>query len=232
MHLPRLGLLINFMLLIIALPVRSLDSVNDSPPTANARENRLLQGSVNKLEQGKAGSTNQSGLRVEKPISSLNGEAPLRANTAVHSSSVPILDINQSGLPVKPDKAANQNNQQGAVGLLGMYVLCAVDPNSPSYITNVFPPSLLNQTGVQTGDLLIQINGTSTFNYLHTAHPIKPGATIQLKIEHQGETKTVSAKLSDMRTFVPFLGAYGQWMKENASFLKEHHDQYRGCGLL
>jgi predicted metalloprotease with PDZ domain len=116
--------------------------------------------------------------------------------------------------------------------MLGIYALCALDAASPCYITNVFPTSQLVQCGVQSGDLLLQINGKSPFDYLHTAHPTNPGATISITFQHESITKTVSVKLSDMRTFVPFLQSYSQWQKSHMPFLKEQHDKYRGCALI
>jgi hypothetical protein len=235
----QLALLIIVTSLIVAQPVWSEDA-QKVDPAAN-RDNRLLRGSVEDAEQRKLqGSTNESTLRISRPSADLNGEQALRAKTPTNSPSIPVLGVSQPQPSVRNVDQGNRQplglnvNQSNRppLGLLGMYLLCSENAGSPFYITNVFPPSQLNQYGIQPGDLLIQINGGSPFAYLRTAHPVTPGDTITLKFEHLGIARTVSAQLLDMRQFSPFLGAYSQWAQGHVSFLKEHHDQYRSCALF
>jgi hypothetical protein len=223
----QLALLIIVTSLLVAQPAWTEDAQRVDP--AAKRDNQLLRGSVEEAEQRKLqGSTNESALRISRPSADLNGEQALRAKTPADSSNIPVLGVSQPQLNVRNVNQANRP----PLGLLGMYLLCSENAGSPFYITNVFPPSQLNQYGIQSGDLLIQINGGSPFDYLHTAHPIAPGATITLTFAHLGIARTVTAQLLDMRQFTPFMGAYSQWAQGHVSFLKEHHDQYRSCALF
>jgi hypothetical protein len=248
MLLSRIALLAFITLFVLGRPAWSSDlgnGVSSSSPGSSwpftvHRDNHVLHGEVDQVQRGLQGSSSTDSLRIPRPGADLNNEQPSRGNMPGNSADLPVLNVNQpfgvkpplnSKPPLLGVQDVHQTTSQG-LGLLGMYALCADNARIPYYITNVFPPSELNQYGVESGDLLTRINGVSPFDYMHTGHPITPGATIVLTFEHQGISKTVSAKLQDMRTFTPFFESYSRWAIDHTSFLQEHQGQYHSCGLF
>ncbi|HEY9734373.1 MAG TPA: hypothetical protein V6C89_20850 [Drouetiella sp.] len=124
-----------------------------------------------------------------------------------------------------------QSNTSTGLGLLGMFALCP-DDTSPCYITNVFPNSELNQCGIISGDWLTKINGVSPYDYMHLGHPITPGTSISLTISRNGVSKTVSARLQDMRIFTTYFTSYSQWATTHIQFMKDNGARYHSCGLF
>ncbi len=203
----------------------------DKAPTAHKGE-KMLHGAVDEVQHAQQGSATDVNLRIARPTAS--DQQSTLTKTSGNSPDVPLLDVSQQS-NVRPPLLTVQDmhhSKQEGLGLLGMYALCADNSRIPYYITNVFPPSELTQCGVESGDLLTRINGVSPFDYMHSIHPIKPGALITLTFEHHGIPKVVSAKLQDMRTFTPFFESYSHWATSHISFLQEHQGQYHSCGLF
>ncbi len=219
-------------LVLLNSPALSLDSENSA--VQNVRDDHLLHGAVDQVQRGQQGSTGDTSLRIPRPSAELINQRAVSTRAQDNPKNPPLLDVNQP-LNVRPPlltvQDSHHTNQEG-LGLLGMYALCTDVAGTPYYITNVFPTSELKQYGVESGDFLTRINNASPFEYMHSVHPIKPGATITLTFEHHGIPKTVSARLMNFQTFTPFLESYSQWATSHISFLTEHQGQYHSCGLF
>jgi len=231
----RVALLVFVTLIVLDRPAWSTDDNTGATSSSSThRDNQLLHGAVDQVQRGWQGSSTEGSLRIPRPGADLKSEQSSRALMPPNLNNGRLLDVNQP-IDIKPPllsvQDTHKSNREG-LGLLGMYALCADNARIPYYITNVFPPSELNQCGVESGDLLTRINGVSPFEYMHSIHPITPGATIILTFEHNGIPKTVSAKLQEMQTFTPFFESYAQWAVGHITFLKDHQGQYRSCGLF
>jgi hypothetical protein len=185
------------------------------------------------MSADKSGGAETGGnLRIPRPSADSNGSQSERLENSPRNTSIPTSVKSPSGqdIPVLTVQESQSNNRDG-LGLLGMFALCPNDP-SPCYITNVFPNSELNQCGVVSGDWLTQINGVSPFDYMHSGHPIKPGVSISLTISRNGISRSVSARLQDMRAFTMYFTSYSQWTTTHIQFMKDNGARYHSCGLF
>ncbi|CAN5308221.1 hypothetical protein BH10CYA1_BH10CYA1_63130 [soil metagenome] len=223
MNILRHPLLVWSMVTLATARACADDAIKGAPAGSNGH----------KVQAKVQGPTSDGSLRIPRPTADVNGAQSPRLGDSVSASDIAKLDVkspDRLNIPVMTVKDVQQNSREG-LGLLGMYALCP-DDASPCYITNVFPTSELNQFGIESGDLLTKLNGVSPFDYMHSTHPIKPGASVNLTVNKHGIPKTLSVTLLDIRMFTPFFKSYSQWATSHISFLQGHQGQYHSCGLF
>jgi regulator of sigma E protease len=142
----------------------------------------------------------EAGLRPGDVILNIDGNEIVRfedivSNVAMRPGESMILEIERGGsvitLPVKPDviEAKMIDNTVQRIGDLGIKF------SRPALIQNVMDGSAAQEAGLQTGDLIVEIDGTPIghFDQLYRAVARSPEKALSITVIRDGYEKTLIA---------------------------------------